>query len=212
MIFSAFSESLYSGSTENRGNRKAPLIHSGRMPLITCVLGITSRPKKQKYSAISVQSSNEWLTSLQDSCCRCGQTFEQVSSTPVNRDCCWVLLDCRLPCSVLAPAALSLVANIADCCSLCQSPLTVGWITLLFMVDSRILPCRCNIFKPRTSIEDISVTLVYTCSSTNWLNPNNICWRERELTRLGQFERSFRCYSRYISTFNEHMRHIRHFR
>jgi hypothetical protein len=33
---------------------------------------------------------------------------------------------------------------LADFCSLCESPLTVTWIDLLFVVVSRFLPCRCN--------------------------------------------------------------------
>jgi hypothetical protein len=60
--------------------------------------------------------------------------------------CCYVLLDCRLPCSVLSLTLLSFVANSADFCSLCQSPMIVTWINLLFVVDSKILPCRCNIY------------------------------------------------------------------
>jgi hypothetical protein len=33
-------------------------------------------------------------------------------------------------------------------CSLCESPLTVTWIDLLFVVVSRFLPCRCNFSHP----------------------------------------------------------------
>jgi hypothetical protein len=51
---------------------------------------------------------------------------------------------CRPPCSVLSPALISFVAHIADYCSLRESLLTVAWINLLFLVDSRFLPCRCN--------------------------------------------------------------------
>jgi hypothetical protein len=68
-----------------------------------------------------------------------------VTSLMHNEDTCCVLLDCRLIRSVLSPTLHSLVANIADCCSLCPSPLTVAWIHLLFVAASRILPCRCTL-------------------------------------------------------------------
>jgi hypothetical protein len=59
--------------------------------------------------------------------------------------CCRVLLDCQPPCSVLSTVLLSFVVRmLADYCSLCESPLTVTWIDLLFVDVSRFLPCRCN--------------------------------------------------------------------
>jgi hypothetical protein len=58
--------------------------------------------------------------------------------------CCCFLFDFGLPCSVLSPNLLSFVSNFADCCSLSQSPLTITWSNLLFVVDSWFLPCRCN--------------------------------------------------------------------
>jgi hypothetical protein len=37
-----------------------------------------------------------------------------------------VLFDCRLVCSVLSPTLLRFVPTIADCCSLCESPLSLA--------------------------------------------------------------------------------------
>jgi hypothetical protein len=81
---------------------------------------------------------------------------------------------CRWICYIVGLLTLALlrfvVRMLADFCSLCESPLTVTWIDLLFVVLSRFLPCRCNSFLP---LEIVLLKILDSCNQF-WHDKSNL--------------------------------------
>jgi hypothetical protein len=108
---------------------------------------------------------------------------ENNATTLCAADGCCVLLDCQLPCSVLSPALHSFVACIADCCSLCQSPLTVAWIPFIGFRFLSFLVLALSMQPPSLSVEFFhyqpsAVTLIllhYTSSSSSFIFAFHFC-------------------------------------